>query len=579
MKQDASQAPLAAGAAIGDYVVQRALDHDGQGHRYLARHRSGVCVLHELFPLGVVRRGADGVEPVDSGDRSALRWWTRSYLDRARQFAAIAHPALATIDDPFESGGTAWHACTPSTGQPLAAMLQQPGAIDATRIPRLLADALDALAAIHAAGLVHRVVDPRQLWVHDDGSVILHGFGSLRGPLRLQTRTVHSVATAPYAAPEELQPDLSVTPASDVYALAAIAWQLIARRTPPDAARRLQGEPLPSLAGLADEAVSAELIAVVERALDLEPGRRPGAQEWRSHLQVASARPRRAMTVVPAAAPRRSPAGLWLAVAATVVVGIAGGAWLLVPRTSPPPPAPAAVAAADTAAVPATAQNRPRFVPTSLAAADGPALDRAAFERISAETPQDDSVPIGTATVDPRAGPEPESAPAPVPTPRASPAGIAAATPAPVIASPTATPLPVPLSTPAPVQLADAGSASAPASRSPQVSEQATDTALEVAALRPPAAPTLSPEEAARIEAEQRREAHARQLALERSRCSRHVSELFAQRDFTYADIAGFEDVVKLSDGRLQTPPMRTDDGRRVSFLIDRNGCIARVIR
>ena len=153
MKQDASQAPLAAGAAIGDYVVQRALDHDGQGHRYLARHRSGVCVLHELFPLGVVRRGADGVEPVDSGDRSALRWWTRSYLDRARQFAAIAHPALAAIDDPFESGGTAWHAgSTTRWTRPAAWMAASASSASTSRRGMRVASMAPGCCSIAASG-------------------------------------------------------------------------------------------------------------------------------------------------------------------------------------------------------------------------------------------------------------------------------------------------------------------------------------------------------------------------------------------------------------------------------------------
>ncbi|MFP5307405.1 MAG: hypothetical protein ACLGI7_16485, partial [Gammaproteobacteria bacterium] len=101
----------------------------------------------------------------------------------------------------------------------------------------------------------------------------------------------------------------------------------------------------------------------------------------------------------------------------------------------------------------------------------------------------------------------------------------------------------------------------------------------EVASLSPPAPAAPDTEALARAVEEERLRAHAQQLALERSRCRRHVSELFASRDFTYADIAAFEDVVKLDDGRLQTPQLRTDDGRRVSFLIDRNGCVVRVLR
>jgi serine/threonine protein kinase len=563
MEQQASQAPLDDGVRVGDYVIQRALGHDGQGHRYLARDHSGLCVLHELFPKQAVRRGDAGIEPVDPGDRSALRWWARSYLDRARQFAEVRHPALATIAASFESGGTAWHASRPSTGTPLSTLIEQGRTFDPPSVQRLLADILDALSAIHAQSLVHRAVDPRQVWLQADGSAMLRGFGSLRGSLRLHLHAVHSVVSPPYAAPEELTPDAPVDGAADVYALAAIAWQLVSGQSPPALAERGGAAALRSRCG---DGWPEALIDDIERGLDPDPARRPTAQQWRQNLAPTVTPARRTGTVTPAS-PQRSNIAT-LAAASAVLVGLGLGVWWWLRTPAPPVPVMQAAKSPPSVAMPATAVNRPRFMPTSLAAeVGGPALDQAALDRISNETqPDGDEAAVATAPPIAAAAAVASVAPAPTATPSPERQKVTAS----VDARPTASvqavaATPVVSATPPP--------------RAPASAVPAPPAGIEVAALQPVTVPSLSPDEAARIEAEERARAKATQLALERSRCDRHVSELFANRDFTYADIAAFDDVVKLGNGRLQTPSMRTDDGRRVSFLIDRNGCIVRVVR
>lgn len=547
--------PLPAGTQVGEYVIQRLLDQDGYGLHYRAQHAvQGAVLLHELFAPEFVRRGANGldVEALDTEDRVALRWWTRNYLERARQLAAVQHPALLPIASAFEANGTAWHASPAITATSLQSLLARHVAFDEARADRLLLDLLDALGGLREAKVLHRGLNPQQIWVRDDGSCVVGGFGSLRAPLRFHARMLHSVMQEPYAAPEEHRADATPTPAADLYAAAAIAYHAIGGEPPPSAEQRAQGAALVPLATLAPGRVRASTAAAIEGALALDAAARwPAVEEWRRTLHAPSIPSRPAVAPAPQPAPRRSLALLLGVPALLLALGL--GAWWAA-RTVPTP-------VDDTAQQPPAVPGSAQQVAAADMAAEGETQATALPDETAADTAfETAAAPLATAPVV-----------TPVPTPITQTVALRPeATPA-----PTATTAPTPL--PRAVVVADA------ATPAPRASASGTAAvrpgSVEVASLIPPAPEPVDPAEFAKAEEERKRGEHAQQLALERSRCGRHVSELFDGREFTYADIARFKDVVKLADGRLQTPPMRTDDGRRFAFLIDTGGCVVRMLR
>jgi predicted Ser/Thr protein kinase len=139
----------------------------------------------------------------------------------------VLHPGIPQVYEVFEADGRTIAAMELVEGQPLLEAV-------ATRFPtrearvRLLLRVVEAIAAAHARGVVHRDVKPSNVLVTPDGrpKVIDFGiatFGDLHGPA--------GSGTLAYVAPEQLAGD-AVGARADVYALGGLAWRALLGREP-----------------------------------------------------------------------------------------------------------------------------------------------------------------------------------------------------------------------------------------------------------------------------------------------------------------------------------------------------------
>ena len=104
----------------------------------------------------------------------------------------------------------------------------------------IVAQTADALHAAHQAGTVHRDVKPGNLIVKPTGAVILVDFGVARSNAVTSLTGANSiVGTALYMAPEQVAKG-NVTPATDIYALGAVAYHCLAGHPPFDGDNALQ---------------------------------------------------------------------------------------------------------------------------------------------------------------------------------------------------------------------------------------------------------------------------------------------------------------------------------------------------
>jgi serine/threonine protein kinase len=220
----------------------------------------------------------DEAPGVDDAQRERLR---ARFGREARSSAALHHPNVVTVHD-FGTDpelGLDFLVMELLEGEDLAARMARGERPDPGEAIRILREAARGLAAGHRLGLVHRDVKPGNLFrcVDEPGSpgrVVLLDFGIAHpqaddGDTRTALTAFGQAPHSPgYAAPEQLRGE-AATPASDVYSLCAVAFELLVGRRPfqpADTERRVAGE-LPELEPAEAAGLPFGLAQVLRRGL------------------------------------------------------------------------------------------------------------------------------------------------------------------------------------------------------------------------------------------------------------------------------------------------------------------------
>jgi hypothetical protein len=307
------------------YDVEALLGTGGTGEVWRAREQATGQ------PVALKRLRA-GVDPQAlQREAEVLRGLDTPYVVRLRDVVGDGADTVLVLD--LAAGGS------------LAALLQRRGALEPGEVVTVAAPVAQALAAAHAAGLVHGDVSPSNVLFTDGGMPLLADLGA--------ARTAPAASHPVVATAEYLDPAVAAggdpTDASDIWSLAALCHHMLAGSPPHEGAgvddvlgavRSGGRAPL----GLLAASVPRPLVDVVEAALVRDPALRPDAAGFAAALRQAHAAapvrfegaaaaaplpdvrathavPRHAAPDVaaPAASPRRRPPR-WLAPAALGVV-------------------------------------------------------------------------------------------------------------------------------------------------------------------------------------------------------------------------------------------------------------------
>ncbi|BCJ73489.1 hypothetical protein CS0771_30330 [Catellatospora sp. IY07-71] len=158
--------------------------------------------------------------------------FTARFRAEARAMAALSHPGIVEIYDYGHADGVAYLVMQFVEGESLRALVDRDGALAPHRAMGLLAQAADAIHAAHRQGIVHRDVKPSNLLLRPDGRLALTDFGIARMVAgdRL-TAADEILGTSSYLAPEQVT-GAEVGPATDVYALGVVAYELVTGERP-----------------------------------------------------------------------------------------------------------------------------------------------------------------------------------------------------------------------------------------------------------------------------------------------------------------------------------------------------------
>ena len=218
--------------------------------------------------------------------------------------AGLQHPHILSV---FDSGETAdgllWFSMPYVNGESLRDRIRREGQLPFDEAVRITREIAAALEYAHKHGVVHRDVKPENIMLTRDGDVLLTDFGIARAIASSDgwhgadaggtlTESGFAVGTPAYMSPEQASGNRTIDPRTDVYSLAAVAYEMLAGE-PPFIAATPQAMIAKMLVTTAPSVrivrpnVPAGVDAALRRALAQLPGDRfPGAGEFAAALET-----------------------------------------------------------------------------------------------------------------------------------------------------------------------------------------------------------------------------------------------------------------------------------------------------
>ncbi len=154
----------------------------------------------------------------------------------AQSAAALSHPNIVSIFDRGESeDGTYYIAMEYLPGGTLKNRIVKRGALPARTAAAVALQMAEALRAAHERDVIHRDIKPQNILITGSGDVKVTDFGIARAAASsAMTRTGHVLGTAHYISPEQAMGE-SVGPASDLYSLGVVLYEMLTGELPFDA--------------------------------------------------------------------------------------------------------------------------------------------------------------------------------------------------------------------------------------------------------------------------------------------------------------------------------------------------------
>jgi beta-lactam-binding protein with PASTA domain/predicted Ser/Thr protein kinase len=263
-------------ATVTDPMVGRLLDDRYRVEERIAR--GGMATVYRATDTRLDRQVALKImQPAFADDPEFVSRFTRE----ARASARLSDPHVVAVYDQGEDDGVVFLAMEYIPGRTLRDLLTIRGRLTPRETVNVMIPVVEALAAAHRAGMVHRDVKPENVLIGDDGRVRVADFGLARAAnasgSNNATRGV-IIGTVAYLAPEQVSPGIS-DERSDVYAAGILMYELLTGRPPYDGeepiavAYRHVHEAVPAPSAIVSDA--APLDPVVSAATQREPADRP----------------------------------------------------------------------------------------------------------------------------------------------------------------------------------------------------------------------------------------------------------------------------------------------------------------
>jgi serine/threonine-protein kinase len=206
------------GDTVGGYTIESQLGEGGMGRVYRAVGRDGQPVA---LKMAKQEMAADEV-----------------FVKRFRREAEIAqrieHPNVVSVLASGDHDGLPWAAQRYIAGGSLEERLDRWGALDLHQMIATFKQVAGGLDVLHENGLIHRDLKPGNILIDERGNPYIADFGLAKDHMNegtVLTQPGQALGSMDYMAPEQIRGE-DVTPATDVYALACMLFELLTGRPP-----------------------------------------------------------------------------------------------------------------------------------------------------------------------------------------------------------------------------------------------------------------------------------------------------------------------------------------------------------
>jgi serine/threonine-protein kinase len=208
------------GRSLGGFRILRKLGQGGMAVVYKAHEES----LNRVVALKVIAQHL-----------AEQPQFIERFRREAQAAAQLSHPNIVQIYAIGEDQGVHYFSMEYVKGRSLADLVEQEGFLTSGRALPIIAQAAEALAVAHDAGIVHRDIKPANIMIDEAGRVRVADFGIAQ--MATATRMTQSgmlVGTPEYISPEQCRGE-KLDGRSDIYALGVTLYQMLSGRTPFDA--------------------------------------------------------------------------------------------------------------------------------------------------------------------------------------------------------------------------------------------------------------------------------------------------------------------------------------------------------
>lgn len=239
---------LPAGTVLGQgrYLVGKAVNAGGFGivYRVWDQTFSKVVAIKEYFPSAIATRipGTTEVRVHSNKNMREYEVGKSRFLSEARRVAKFqTNPNVVDVYDFFEENETAYMVMEFMDGMTYKQFIRsQGGKVKPDLACRVTLAVLDALSEVHRERIVHRDINPNNIFICQDGKVKLYDFGAAR----LETTDMTTILTPCYAPPEQYITNGKQGSYTDLYSVGATMYFALTGVKPQESTDRVQKDQL-----------------------------------------------------------------------------------------------------------------------------------------------------------------------------------------------------------------------------------------------------------------------------------------------------------------------------------------------